>query len=793
MKFYTLLACLLLASSILTRAQSHVVINEVLADNKSVLLRDPGSLPSETDPYPDWVELYNPTPSYQYLGGMILTNFGATNGVVKFTFPSSTTLPPNAYLKVFFDDATNYPPFELHTGFALEKTKGDRVTLLDSAGNEIDAVGFGMQVTDLSIGRVPDGSGDWQLTRPTPEGPNVPLTLGAPAQLRINEWMPTNGFSFHDHDDWVEIYNMATNPVRLGGLLLAGDLGLPPATGTFTVISNLSFIDGNGFVLFYGVGKRNTKPYDADEMRPKLSHNTGDSFRILQADTVTPIDTITCVGWSTAVPWVSTNTLGEVDFLSQGRLPDGETNLMYFVKSKSTPGDSNFLPLTNFVFNEILAHTDPPLQDAVELYNPTTNWVDISRFWLSNAKNDPKKYRIPANTYIPPLGYKVFYEYQFNPDWTGTNRSFTFNSANGDSCYIFSASNDVSGTLTGYRKGVDFDSSANGISFGRYTNSAGDVDMAPMSRLSFGSPIYSGLTNIYPATTANSNLFVSYQGASNSYPLVGPVVVTEIMYHPPDIGTNDNSIDEYIELYNMSTNTVRLYDTNSYPDAYTNRWNLNKAVDYTLPYYRTLAPGEFMLIVNFDPATNAAQLYVFRNKYGIPASFTNIYGGYKGKLANSGATIEFRKTDPRQTHGDIGYVPKILVDKVDYNDKAPWPTNNVSGAGPDGGGWALHRVTPELYGNEPTNWISTTPTPGWRNVQFSKVTRANNTVTMNFNGWAGSGYTVQYCQALSSNVSSSVWTRLTNMPPQTNTSTRVVTDTVPPGTKRFYRVVTPMQ
>jgi hypothetical protein len=45
----------------------------------------------------------------------------------------------------------------------------------------------------------------------------------------------------------------------------------------------------------------------------------------------------------------------------------------------------------------------------------------------------------------------------------------------------------------------------------------------------------------------------------------------------------------------------------------------------------------------------------------------------------------------------------ILVDRVVYDDLAPWPT------AADGGGAALQRVSLSGYGNEPTNWVAAVP------------------------------------------------------------------------------------
>ena len=117
----------------------------------------------------------------------------------------------------------------------------------------------------------------------------------------------------------------------------------------------------------------------------------------------------------------------------------------------------------------------------------------------------------------------------------GVPPSFAF-SSKGDSVFLFSG--DAQTNLTGYFQGFDFGAAESGVSFGPYVNSIGKLRFVAQSARTFG--------------------------AANAGPKVGPFVINEIMYHPPDFsGYVDNQDDEYIELYNVSgddvpsTNTVR--------------------------------------------------------------------------------------------------------------------------------------------------------------------------------------------------------------------------------------------
>jgi hypothetical protein len=185
-------------------------------------------------------------------------------------------------------------------------------------------------------------------------------------------------------------------------------------------------------------------------------------------------------------------------------------------------------------------------------------------------------------------------------------------------------------------------------------------------------------------------------------------VISEVMYHPTDNGTNDNAIDEFIELRNLNpTTSVPLYD----PAFQTNVWRLKDAVSFNFPANTSIPANGFLIVVSFDP-TNAAQLSAFRSKYNMQAG-TPVLGPYDGKLDNASDSVELARPDPPQTvpGPDFGLVPYILVDKVKYSDLPPWPSCGPN-CGPDGGGQSLQRINLNEYGNDPVNWQAGSPNPG---------------------------------------------------------------------------------
>src|SRR5262249_13870677 len=130
----------------------------------------------------------------------------------------------------------------------------------------------------------------------------------------------------------------------------------------------------------------------------------------------------------------------------------------------------------------------------------------------------------------------------------------------------------------------------------------------------------------------------------------------------------------------------------------TNTWKLTGGVDYVFPTNQSLGDGAYLLVVNFDPSTNAAFTAAFRAKYAINPAVP-LFGPYGGKLNNSDDNIELKKP----TVLLAGIVPYVLVDKVESSDSLPWP------AGADGFGLSLQRRLATAYGNDPTNWQAALP------------------------------------------------------------------------------------
>ncbi|HEY2952217.1 MAG TPA: lamin tail domain-containing protein, partial [Verrucomicrobiae bacterium] len=501
--------------------------------------------------------------------------------------------------------------------------------------------------------------------------------LGAPSlaqqYLRVSEIMyhpapPPPGLATNtDEFEFIEVKNIGPVPISLDGVRFANGIefnfsgsfvtSLAPAESA-VVVRNLA-----AFQSRYGPGVNLAGPYAG------LLDNQGENIRLEDASGEKILDFDYNNTW-----YPVTDGLGFSLVIVDENAPWDTWGLKASWRPSSrvdgSPGQMNPPPpvLAGILVNEVLTHTDPPSVDGVELYNPSASAVNLGGWFISDDFTTPKKFRIPDGTIIASGGFRSFDEHQFNPIAPPSPTGFSF-SAKGDEVYLFSG--DANTNLTGYFHGFAFGAAAKNVTFGRHVTSVGQEHFLAQK------------TNTL--------------GGVNDGPLVGPVVLSEIHYHPPDLADgSDNAADEFVELQNISGVGVNLFD----PLVPANTWHLRGVVDFDFPPNLTLGPSNALLVVNFNP-TNAPLLASFRSKFGVPSGFP-VFGPYAGKLDNSSGSVRLSKPDAPVS----GEIPYILVDEVDYTDSAPWPSTA------DGAGASLQRLVPSHYGNDPVNWTAAAPTAG---------------------------------------------------------------------------------
>jgi hypothetical protein len=388
------------------------ILNEVMARNVSGVTMSNGLVA-------DWVELYNPAATNVDLSGMVLA-IDELNDT--WVFPPGSFIAANDYLIVWCTPlrpgSTTFEP-ELNTSWRIDRAGA--IYLLSSQGQILDRIEFGPQVDNYSLGR--SGSGWTLLAVPTPGAANsAPAALGAPSTLRINEWMPyaLNG------DDWFEIFNPAALPVALGGLYVTDN---PSISGiTNHTIVPYSYVGPGGWVRLYadsdvGAGR--------DHVNFRLA-DLGETLRLYDSN-FQLIDSI---------------EFGPVPAqLSEGRVPDGDARIVRL--PVPTPVAPNVFPLQHVNINELLVNPDAFTEQAIELYNSSSQAIDISHWWLSDSAVVPKKFRIPPGTIISAGGFQVFYEAQF----ATSNTNIPFLVLGTGQTWLSEA--DAAGNLSGARAVVD--------------------------------------------------------------------------------------------------------------------------------------------------------------------------------------------------------------------------------------------------------------------------------------------------------------------------------------------------
>lgn len=204
-----------------------------------------------------------------------------------------------------------------------------------------------------------------------------------------------------------------------------------------------------------------------------------------------------------------------------------------------TPGrleTATYNPYRQVLINEILAHTDPPDFDYVELFNYGSTPIDLSGCVLTDDP-DTNKFLIPPGTTIQPLGFAVFAE---------TQLGFGLSAA-GETVYLKDPSN------TRVIDALRFGAQENGVAFGRYPDGAKEF-----YRLQDKTP-----------------------GASNARQRQAEVVINELMYAP--ISEDDN--DQYVELYNRSGSPVDV-----------SRWRVEDGISYTIPPATVIPAGGYLVV-----------------------------------------------------------------------------------------------------------------------------------------------------------------------------------------------------
>ena len=622
----------------------------------------------------DFVELYNPDPLPVPLAGLSLTD----NLIGE---PGKNVLPALSYVAgcgcVSYVADGDPDQGSNHLNFQLSSDK-EWIALQDASLRVIDKVVHYDQTVEVSQGRSPDGAASPYafLSLPTPGvGNAVSSTLtDLAAGLRVTEIMFNPAA---DGDlEFIELLNVSATTLDLAGVRLGGgvDFTFPAALlapGQYAVVArNMA-----KFSAYYGPGINLLGQYDN-----KLSDG-GDSILL---ELPSPYDTA-ILRFDFSDAWYPATdgggyALAIVNPVAAATSWSDQASWQIGAAPGGSPGRADAGTIVpDVVINEVLSHTDEPLSDAIELYNRTGAAIDLGGWFLSDAGATLNKFRIPDGTILPAHGYLVFSEGHWvdhvlvaGAGEFGGATGFALNSYNGDQVWLSAA--DSAGNILRVVDYVDFPAIANGESFGRWPNGAG---------------------NLYPM----QNRTLTGPGNDNAYagngPRVGPVIVSEILYAPTpltqaEIAAGFTSADdmEYVEIHNPTSATVEF-----------SHWHLADAVTFDFAAGTTLASHGTLLVVPFDPA-NAAMLQAFRSRYGLNVSVA-VLGPYSGRLSDTGETLVLQDSDDPPLEAP-SYWPPLLEDEVVY----------TSAWGAAGNGQSLQRTIPGAWGMDAASWTAWAPFPG---------------------------------------------------------------------------------
>ena len=535
------------------------------------------------------------------------------------------------------------------------------------------------------------------------------MAVSVPAQsVVISEilYEPPGGAAFAEAE-FVEIFNPSSVPANLSGATFTDGIvfSFPPG---FVLAPGARAVVGRNPTLL--ASRYGTIPGLVSGAFTGALNNSGETLTLSSADG----GVLASVAYKAGSGWPDRpaglgGSLEIVDPLgSQSSSANWRASAEYF----GTPGIAGSGPLGRVVVNELLAHTDPPLEDAVELYNRTTSPIDIGGWYLSNSRSNPTKFRIPTGTVIPAKGFRVIYEYQFNPAIVEAGRTaFTFSAAYDDSVVLLSA--DASGNPLRWEDEQNFPPSPNGVSFGRHPDGEGPFLL--MSRMTLGT----GIVNTDPEDWIF--FFRQGAGAANAAHALGPVVFERLRYSAPSDGI------EFVELKNVSDIEVPLFD----PAYSTNTWGLSGGVDFRFPEGITLAPGGRVIVANTNDFT------AVRNLLGLSAPVP-VVGPYDGQLSSEGERIRLIRPDtPQQApRPDAGFVPYYVAEEIEYSAASPWPVLSSPTT------QLIRRKSDGSPGYDPTNWESATVAVQPPTVSVSAVSWSNGLLRLRLVGTAGAAYRV---------------------------------------------------
>lgn len=372
----------------------------------------------------------------------------------------------------------------------------------------------------------------------------------------INEFMASNDITMADQDgdfdDWIELYNLGTETVDIGGYALSDDT---------EVLNKWTFPEGtliepDGYLIIWA-----DEDLDQDGLHANFKLSAGGESVILSdadlliLDEVDYTDQTADVSYAripngtgdfeNAFPTFASNNNDTIDCSAQGGDMDNdgicamedcddnnasigaaqEVGTACDDSDPTTQGDviqsdgctclGTVITVSDAVINEFMASNemtmadqDGEFDDWIELYNNGTEQIDLSGYFLSDDPGDIAKWEFPVGTFIDAGGYLIVWADE-DLDQEGLHADFKL-SAGGESV-ILSRPGDMS-----IVDAIDYSDQEPDSSYGRFPNGTGNFQtMDPTFNA-----MNSGMTSTDDQLEANVRMLMYPNPATNFITIV---------------------------------------------------------------------------------------------------------------------------------------------------------------------------------------------------------------------------------------------------------------------------------
>lgn len=556
-------------------AINKLVISEVMTNNSGVYV-------NSNNEKTDYVELYNGTDKAIDLSGYGLSDKGDR---VKWVIDEAT-IEPHSYLVI---SLTGKDEEGLNANFKLSSSGGERLILVNRSGKIIDGVDTISLSKNQVMNRKSDGSWyvcqyatpGYENTKEGLEAYLASLTSVEENELVINEVLPKNDGNFVNENDlcegYIEFKNVSDHTINLSDYSLSNDRYIPFKKQ----LPDIELASGEIYFLY------------ADEENFLQQNYCGFTFDSKNGSVVLS---------------KSGKIINELDYASLAnglalvRMDDGQyqrTNLISPGYENNDEGIEAFQQMylinrSDLLISEVmnnnysyLAQNGNRYYDWVELYNNSSNEINLSEYTLSTSASNLIDYKLPE-VILQPGEYIVF---MASGDTSLTNNSYYHTN--------FKLSDNEGLYLSKDNKIVDCMNLAdipNGYSYGRssqrgfyffeeptpgYSNSSGNAIVSFTPEVSVEKGIYNDIDSLSVELHGYGTIYYTLDGSepdrysyvySEPLSLTSTTVVKAKVINSGEINSSTNVatylINEYDSLpvvsISMDESDFRYLNYNSY-------------------------------------------------------------------------------------------------------------------------------------------------------------------------------------------------------------------------------------